>query len=270
MRGRGSDMPTRSWLIFTLTMLWLATLLAGCRAVEFPEVPGLPEELREIPDVLEGWELPEVGPVALPDLGALPAVSPTAGDIVYSGPTLRVLQPGETLPGTDVVFVGVEDDAAVFTVAGLRSPKRVADSVDYSGAWPGLPGSQYDARLRVLWIGEESVRLAGVQQLLVPEIAPAEGAPPSDGAELRFPFVDGVEVGGDTVHGTPLGYLGRYERGAQFTGLPVGDYPYRQVGDSLEWEGALREGVGARYDLRVLRYGREGVRVAGVVRVTLP
>lgn len=263
-------MQTRNWTATTLLLLVLAALIAGCRSVEFPEIPGLPAELREIPDVLEGWELPEVGPIALPDLGALPDASPTANDIVYSGPTLRALTAGEALPGTDVVFVGVEDDAAIFTIDGMRSPKRVADSVEYSGAWPGLAGSQYDARLRVLWIGDERVRLAGVQQLLVPAIAPTDGAPPSGGVEVRFPFVDGVEVGGDTIHGTPLGYLGRYERGAQFTGLPMGDYPYRQVGDSLEWEGLLREGVGVRYELRVLRYGREGVRVAGVVRVRLP
>jgi hypothetical protein len=93
---------------------------------------------------------------------------------------------------------------------------------------------------------------------------------PNGAVELRFPFLDGVQRGGDTIAGTTYGYLGRYERGAQLSGVPQEQYPYRAVGDSIEWEGTLRPGIGARYDLRMLVYGVDSMRVGGVATLHLP
>lgn len=258
----------RRWLA-ACALILIASLLAACQAPELPELPGLPDELREIPEALQNLELPDLSGIQLPDLGELPALSAPPGAIVFNGPVERSLDPGERIPGTDITFVTVRDGAAVFQIMGLESTRRTGDSLDFDGAWPGLPGSSYNARLRLYRIGEESVRVAGVHQLLVPGIQPAAGSPGS-GFELTFTFLDGVSRGGDVIAGTTYGYLGRYERGAQLSGVPDNLYPYRSVGDSIEWDGMLRPDVGAEYDLRLLVYGNEGMRVGGTVTLHLP
>jgi hypothetical protein len=253
-------------ILFTLL---LALTASACSAPELPSLPGLPEELRQIPDALRGIELPDLSGIDLPGLDALPAIQTPPGGIVYNGPTERSLEPGERIPGTDITFVEVRDGQAIFSIGGMQAPRRNGDSLDYDGSWPGVDGSSYHARLRLYRTGTDSVRVAGVHQLMLPAIAPALGAKGS-GSELTFPFIDGVETGGDTIAGTTYGYLGRYERGAQLAGVPDNLYPYRSVGDSIEWEGSLRPGVGVDYDLRVIVYGVEGLRVGGTVTVVLP
>lgn len=243
---------------------------AGCSHRNFPDLPGIPDELREIPDVLKGWDLDSANASDFPAISALPPITATESDVLFRGPTLRVLKPGEALEGTDVVFTGMDDGAAIFTVNGLRSPKKLGDSVEYSGEWPGLTGSHFDTRMRISALADDGVHLAGFSQLLIEDVAPVAGVITDTAQPVTFPFVDGVVTGGDTIDGTTYGYLGRYDRGAQFSGMLDSDYPYRRVGDSLEWTGSLRDGVAARYNLRVLRYGNDGARVAGTVQLYLP
>ena len=262
---------TRTMPVRLLAVL-LAALLSGCRPEQLPELPslpGLPEELRQLPEVLEKLELPDLSDITLPSLDTLPGLQAPADGIVFSGPTERSVNAGESVPGTGIVFTGVEEGTALFQIEGMESPKRVGDSLDFDGAWPTISGSLYSVRYRIYLIGETSVRLAGVQQLMIPGLAPEQAVIPEatkeDAAVLRFPFTDGVEVGGDTIHGTTWGYLGRFDRGAHLTGLSESQYPYRDVGDSIVWQGWLREGVAAEYDLRTLAYGAESLRVGGTV-----
>ncbi len=237
---------------------------------DLPEIPGLPDELRQIPDTLRELELPDLSGIELPSLDALPVLQPPPGAIVFNGPVERGLEPGDRLPGTDITFLRVENGGALFAIAGQESPRRTGDSLDFDGAWTGIPGSQYQARYRIYSIGENSVRAAGVHQLLIPDVQPVQGARPEGGFEQTFVFLDGVQRDTDRIAGTTYGYMGRYERGAQLSGVPENQYPYRSVGDSIEWEGTLRPGVGARYNLRLLVYGMESMRVGGVVTLTLP
>lgn len=257
-------------MILPLLLIFLILVLAGCKREDFPALPGLPDDLRSIPDALEKLDLPDLSGVSLPSLDSLPGLKAPEGGIVYSGPTERSVNVGDTVPGTDIVLNAVEDGAAVFQIGEFTSPKKVGDSLDFDGAWPSLADTTYNVRYRVYLIGEDFVRLAGVQQLLIPEIAPAEGNLPDGGFDLRFPFVDGVNVGGDLIAGTTYGYLGRYERGAQIANMPENQYPYRAVGDSLVWEGTVRPGLGAQYDLRTLAYGSDSLRVGGTITLRLP
>ena len=234
-----------------------------------PDLPGIPDDLSQIPDLLEDLGLPDLRNIALPALDDLPTLEAPPGGILFAGPTERALQPGDRIPGTDIDFVEVRDGAAQFRIAGLDSPRKVGDSLDFDGSWPGIPGSTYNARLRVYLIGDTEVRIAGVHQLAIPDLQPVPGPVP-EGFELRFPFVDGVDVGNDTIAGTTYGYLGRYERGAQLSGIPENIYPYRALGDSIEWQGMLRPGVGASYSLRTLAYGADSLRVGGAVTLILP
>ncbi len=258
-----------SRLLILITLL-LMLQTAACAPPAFPELPGIPDDLRAVPQALEGLRLPNLSGIAMPGLDALGVLTAPPGAIVFAGPTAPQLAAGERLPGSDITYVGVDGEDALFTIAGLRSLRRMGDSVDFEGAWPGLPGSVYEARLRIYAFTDEGVWLAGVQQLLIPELAPVAGPVPAGAATLTFPFVDGVQAdGSDTISGTTLGYLGRYERGAQLAGVPEGEYPYRTVGDSVVWRGQLRPEVGARYDVRIIAYGRDSLRVGGTVAVTL-
>lgn len=261
-------LPVRA---FCAVALLGALQTAGCASGEFPALPGIPDELRAVPNALQGLELPELSGVALPGTEQLSDLQPPDGALLLVGPTAPTVAAGTRLPGTDVIYLGMEGEDAVFEIAGMHSQRRMGDAVDFSGAWPGLPGSIYQVRTRIYGYTADAVWLAGVQQLLVPAVLPARGAPAPGTVTLRFPFVDGVQADGvDTIAGTTFGYMGKYERGAQLSGVPDGEYPYRAVGDSIVWEGTLRPDVGAAYDLRTLAYGRDSLRVGGTVAVTLP
>jgi len=264
--------PATAKVVLVVSLV-LLLLLSGCGRPELPslpELPGLTDELSQIPEALQDLQLPDLSGVELPSLDSLPLLSAPPGAILFSGPMERRLQAGERLPSTDITFTGIENGQAVFTVMGMRSPRSTGDSLDFDGQWPGIMGSSYSARYRIYRISEQNVRIAGVHQLMIPNIAPQAGAMPTGGFEMRFPYVDSVGAGGDQITGTTLGYLGKQERGAQLTGLPESDYPYRAMGDSILWEGMLRPDVGARFDLRMLTYGAENARVGGTVALFLP
>jgi hypothetical protein len=264
---------TRRPLFVAVLLLVMLLLLGACNRPELPALPSLPgltEELRQIPEALEGLNLPDLTGVDIPGLDSLPILTTPPGAIVFAGPTERRVVAGERVPGTDVTFEGVEESQAIFTIQGMRSPRVMGDSIIYDGSWPGLPGSRYSVHYRIYRIANDGVRLAGVQQLLILDLQPQPGAAPASAQELNFPYTDAVSTAGDTIAGTTLGYLGKYERGAQLTGLPEGEYPYRNTSDSIRWEGSLRPDVGAQFDLRMLTYGVDGARVGGTVTVTLP
>jgi len=75
---------------------------------------------------------------------------------------------------------------------------------------------------------------------------------------------------GQRLKGNSLGYVGTAERGAEFSGLPAGDFPYRKVGDSLRWRGFLRSDIPIEYNMRVVFYASSSVEVAGVATLQLP
>lgn len=258
-------------------LLLAALLLTACQRPQLPDLPALPSDLLEIPDVIKNLQLPDLSGIGieLPGADALPVLIAPAGGIVFSGPIERQVRVGERIPGTDITLLSTADGVATFEVLGLQNPRRVGDSVDYDGAFSTLPGSDYRARLRVYLVGRNDVRIAGVHQLLLRDVTPIKDATVPGSTKLRFPFTDGVDRGNgslssDVINGTTLGYLGVYDRGAQLSGLPLNQYPYRSVADTVEWNGALRTDIGAEYDLRVLNYGSESMRVGGTVVLTLP
>lgn len=252
----------------------LLLFLAGCGAPKLPELPSLPalpEELRQLPDLARELQLPDLSGIAdLPGLDALPSFQAPPGAIRLSGPTERRINVGERIPGADITLLASGAGEATFQIAGMNSVRRVGDSLDHDGQWPGLAGSQYNARLRIYSISDGHVRVAGVHQLTITDIQPIEGATTPGAFTLRFPYTAGADVGGGPFNGLTYGYAGASERGAQITGLQPNVYPYLKTGDSLRWIGALRPDVGAEFNVRMINYGANSARVGGIVTITLP
>lgn len=273
--------------LFTVTLIAVVSFALGaCRDAlptvpdiplpdvtvpELPvEIPGIPESLQEIPNLLEDLGLPDLSQFTdIPQLDDLPLLNAPAGAQAFRGPTERRLDVGQRIPGTDIELVAVRDEEAEFRIAGLRSIRVAGDSLDFDGDWAGLSGVSYSLRLRIYRVNESSVRVAGVQQLLVRDVEPTLGTINPDAETLSFPYT--VSAGVDQrLPGLTYGYAGQDDSGARIIGLPGDEYPYRKLGDSIRWRGFLRGDIPVEYNLRVLYYSEDGLRVGGAAHIALP
>lgn len=264
----------------TVVLLLLAVLVAGCSLpVPMPtrlpvEIPGLPSDWGELQGLIEEFGIPDLSDLGnIPGLETLGGLQTPPGGIAFQGPLELSLSAGQTIPGTDIRFVQAESggDAAQFEIAGLRAPRRMGDSLDFDGGWPGASGVSYHLRLRVYQIGNGQVRAAGVHRVIIQNVQPRVAPVNVEGDEhaLRFPHT--VTTGaGQSFPGMTLVYSGFESRGAQLAGLPEGEYHYRKIGDSVEWAGLLTPEIPVVYHLRMLYYQEANATVGGVVIVSLP
>ena len=266
-------------------LLLLSLLLGACSAPEMPklpelpalpempdlsQLPGIPESLRDLPNLLTDLGLPDLSSVAnLPGVESLPALQTPPGAISFSGPTEWPLNIGDRIPGTDIVLSSVSDAGAEFQIAGMRSVRVVGDSLDFDGDLASISGVTYNLRLRLYYIGSNSVRAAGVQRLLIRDIQPQKADVTLGGMTMKLPFTVNVS-NGEAIAGTTLGYAGMQERGGQITGLPEGDYPFLKIGDSISWKGYLRSDIPIEYNLRMIYYDANRAQVGGIVTLALP
>ena len=72
---------------------------------------------------------------------------------------------------------------------------------------------------------------------------------------------------GHYIPGTLVKYVGRTEEGIELEG--VEGYPYRKFGDSILWEGKLRERVFLKLNVRVLLITEDSITVAGTATLLL-
>lgn len=237
---------------------------------DISDIPGIPDSLKEIPGLLEELELPDLSKIAdLPGLSDLPTAKSEPGTLSFRGPTDKKIEVGERIPGTDIELMAINDGVAEFYFSGLRSERTRGDSLDFAGPWPDTSDVTYNLRLRIYNISSSNVRAAGVQQLIVSKIQPTDAPPQKARIELKFPHAASASVG-EIIDGTTFGYVGQHERGAEISGLPEGDYPYRKTGDSITWNGLLRADIPIEYRLRVLLAREESINVGGTVAVYLP
>jgi hypothetical protein len=209
----------------------------------------------------------------VPGLEALVGEETPPGGISFQGPVEMALSAGKAIPGTDIRFLEAQEgaDEAQFEIAGFHAPRRLGDSLDYDGAWPGISGVTYHLRMRVYTIGGGQVRAAGVHRLVVENVLPQEAVVENSPTSLTLSFPHTVSSdAGQLFPGMTLGYSGQEARGATLTGLPQGEYPYRKVGDSVEWAGRLTPNLSVVYHLRLLYYQEANATLGGVVLVSLP
>lgn len=266
--------------ILGLWTLSVALVLTGCSLpislpTELPvEIPGVPRDLGELQGLLGDLGIPDLSSLSnVPGLEDFGGLQTPVGAIAFQGPVEMALTAGQTIPGTDIRFVSAESgaDVAQFEIAGLRAPRRIGDSLDFDGAWPGTNGVTYHLRMRLYRFGNAQWRAAGVQRLVIENVSPQVASGGSDASKqnLRFPHT-ATTAAGALFAGITFGYAGQDDRGAILTGLPEGEYPYRKLGDSVEWSGMLTPNIPVVYHLRVLYYQNANATIGGVVIVSLP
>ena len=72
---------------------------------------------------------------------------------------------------------------------------------------------------------------------------------------------------GALIPGTLYSYVGTTEEGAELSGIE--GYPYRKSGDSIIWNGKLRDGVYLKLNARVVQYDDKGLRVGGIATIVI-
>ena len=238
-------------------------------------LPGVDELLDQLPgfdlDLLKELGLPDLSDIAdLPLLVDLPSVEVADNAIAFAGPTEMRIEIGEFIRGTDIQLSAIVDGRAQFLFSGLRAERIAGDSLDFDGTWPNIGGVNYLLRLRVYRVTEEYVRAAGVHRLVIEGIQPIHQPAMALQENLLKVTYTGSITPGDQLKGTTFGYVGKSEQGAEISGIPAGDFPFRKTGDSLRWQGMLRPDLPSQFDLRIVHYGESSVQVAGIVSLQLP
>lgn len=185
------------------------------------------------------------------------------GALVYDGPQAYTLKPGDTLPGTDIRYIGATVQGAEFIIGEQRAVKHKADSLHWSGS--PANGVTLDLRLRIAWYTQEALYAAGTGRLTVSNVAPQPGRPPAEAPLVyKAPVAHRIALSG-MIPGTTISYEGQDGDGARFRGLE--GYPQRKMGDSLVWEGQLQPGAMVRQELRLVQYDSESARFVGIAHI---
>jgi len=202
--------------------------------------------------------------IALPAACSLrTGANPTT--LTYKLPTTITVPVGNLLPGTNIRYIGATGEDANILIGDQIAHKRKGDSLNWSGK--PLDGVAVELKLRVIWYTETELRLVGTAKLVIDNIAP-HATTALAVSEVKYSGAAAYGMAkGAMIPGTTISYEGKFEEGAKLGG--VADYPYRQEGDSIQWEGTLRPGVYAQFSLRVAQFDSRGLRVVGTVSVWL-
>lgn len=188
-----------------------------------------------------------------------------AGTMTYNGPTEQTIGMGEGIPGSDVRYVGYSEAGAEVLIADQRAVKKVGDSLDWKGS--PVPGVEVSVAQRILAANESRLQTVGSVKVTV-EGAQPQSAQFPDNPEFSYKVAVSYTVRkGERVPGTLFTYKGKAADGAEFEG--ASGYPYRKLGDSLDWNGRLRDNVYLDMTLRVIAYADEFVTLGGLATLGL-
>ena len=187
-------------------------------------------------------------------------------ELLYTAPFETGIERGSNLPGTGIRYVGLSDKGAEVLIDDQTASKQKGDSL----GWKGSPGQNVDLdlSLRVLWFTEQTLYVGGTAEITVRDPTPVVASAPTE-APMNYsnaPVTYHVRKG-QYIPGTLVKYLGQAEEGIELEG--VEGYPYRKFGDSIVWEGKLREKVFLQLNMRVLLITEDSIRVAGTATVFL-
>lgn len=233
-----------------LLVLMLALPALACQVPDIPDQPSIPG-------------LVEPTPVGSP--------TPMGDTISYLAPAYtKSLQPGESVPGTQLTYIGSTDGGYEVAIGGQRAIKKTGDSFYWSGVIAPGVFANYNLRLTTSFFG--GMPVAGPVELIVlfpePQPLPLDEDPDAK-LHLGNIVIDYHVPLSKTIPGTTLVYQGMESQGlgnqsttlARIGGLT--GYPNLAIGDSLVWSGRLRDNVAIRYNLRVVSFDEESIRFVG-------
>jgi hypothetical protein len=216
---------------------------------------------------------------SLPLIGDGPSATPTPmGDtLILTVPVYRIsLDPGDTVPGAKLTYVGKNNNAYDVIIDDLPATRRTGDSFSWYGVVaPGVIAN-YNLRLTTTLLGRLVAAGSVTLNVFNPAPQPVAAAPTTFALSYSSIAVQYWVPAGSSIPGTALVYERTVEPGgaegvaqsmAQLSGIQ--GYPYFAVGDSIVWLGTLRDNVTIRYSLRVTGLDEDGLRVAGTADLWL-
>jgi hypothetical protein len=183
------------------------------------------------------------------------------GAMEYSTAFERNIPAGQTLPGTDIKYIGKTDQGAQMSIGGQTAIKRMLDSLTWHG--DVAPGINVDYGLRVITFDSQSLEAGGTAKVIITSVKPQAASPsslPQDALTFRGVVSYNVPKG-KTIPGTTISYLGKTPDGAQLGGIE--GYAFRQEADSILWTGQLADKVFLGLDLRVVLFTDTSLRTTG-------
>jgi len=201
--------------------------------------------------------------VLLSSSGCLGSARQDSSALHYTLPTRIIVEAGDRVPGSEIQYLGESDRGAHVLIGGQEAIKRVGDSLD----WRGEPveGASVALATRIASHSADAIQLVGTAEVEVADAEP-RAAPLVRTSPITYNGLVAYSVAaGDAIPGSTVIYRGATDEGAEFGG--VEGYPFRRAGDSLVWEGALRDDLYILLELRLVQYDEENVRVAGTVQL---
>ena len=187
-------------------------------------------------------------------------------ELLYTAPFEAGIEQGSDLPGAGVHYVGLSDKGAEILIDDQTAFKQKGDSLDWKGS--PVEDVDLDLTLRILWFTEETLYLGGTAKVTVPDPTPEVASIPTE-VSVKYssaPVTYRVE-NGDYIPGTLVKYESKQEEGIEVSG--VEGYPYRKFGDSIVWEGKLKERVFLQLNVRVIFIAEDSITVAGTATLLL-
>jgi len=185
----------------------------------------------------------------------------------YSTAFERAIPAGQSLPGTDIIYLGKTDQGAQMSIGGQAAHKRTFDSL----TWRGEPatGVSVNYNLRIIAFDDKSLETGGTAKVVVSN-AKAQAVSPASLPQDALTFKGVVTYNvpqGKTIPGTTITYDGKTPDGAKLGGIE--GYALRKEADSIAWVGKLSDKCFLQLDLRLLVYTSSAMQVTGTATLYL-
>ena len=196
-----------------------------------------------------------------------PSPTPLGDTIFFTAPYAITLEPGTTIPGTEITFVQQMDALYELRVEGLRAVRQDGDALTWRGiVAPGVFAT-YRLHLRSRLLGQ--LQAEGEVDASIFNPAPVE-LPPTDAPPTGSVYYNNIPVQyfvpeGNRIPGSTLVFDGHEDGIARLSG--TAGYPYFAQDASILWLGKLRQNVYIRYNMRVAYLNEHGLGLTGTAEL---
>ncbi len=183
----------------------------------------------------------------------------------FDGATEQTIGMGESIPGSNIRFVGYSDLGAEVLINDQAAVKKQGDSLDWKATL--APGVDVSMPLRIILADASRLQTVGTVHVTISGANPQPAAVPA-GAQYTYKVATGYTVRkGDRIPGTTIVFRGKSDEGAQLEG--VDGYPYRRIGDSVTWAGRLNSYAYMDSTMRVAAYTEDILTLAGLAEIAI-